>query len=182
MKSIRSNSFNLLIALFALASFQACHTKKLVEKPAAPVAAAEPPKPAAPVIAAQPKPVDQPKTMTVAPAPTPNYNFTNIQFEFNSGILKTDSYPVLDKAATTMKMDQSVKFMLKGYASIEGTEQHNMELSVDRANAVKAYLVNSGVNVNNIVANGYGTKNPIADNNTEAGKELNRRVEIHLQN
>jgi OOP family OmpA-OmpF porin len=179
MKSIKSKFVNSLFILFAVASLQACHTKKLVQKPA-PVA--EMAKPAPVVAAVQPKPVDKPTVMTPPPVAKPDYNFSNIQFEFNSGILKTDSYPVLDKAATEMKINPSVKFILKGYASIEGTEKHNMELSVDRANSVKSYLVNSGVNVNNILANGYGTKDPIADNDTETGKVLNRRVEIHLEN
>jgi OOP family OmpA-OmpF porin len=57
-----------------------------------------------------------------------------------------------------------------------------MELSVDRANAVKAYLINSGVSSDNISTQGYGEANPVADNTTEAGRILNRRVEISKQN
>jgi len=53
-----------------------------------------------------------------------------------------------------------------------------MSLSVDRANAVKAYLVNSGVNPDILIAKGFGQSNPIADNSTEEGRVLNRRVEI----
>jgi len=161
---------------------QSCKPKKILEKPAAPPVAETPmPAPAPRPVAVQAKPVDQPTTSAVAPAPKPDYNFTNIQFEFNSGILKTNSYPALDKAAVAMKMDPSVKFILKGYASIEGTEEHNMMLSVDRANAVRSYLINSGVNGDNIVAKGYGTADPISSNTTETGKALNRRVEIKLQ-
>jgi OOP family OmpA-OmpF porin len=80
-----------------------------------------------------------------------------------------------------MKKDPSVKFIVNGYASIEGTEQHNMVLSQDRANSVKAYLVNSGIPAANLITKGNGTANPIADNNTEAGRILNRRVEIKKQ-
>ena len=83
-----------------------------------------------------------------------------------------------NKAAAEMKKDPSVKFKLSGYASAEGTDEHNMQLSKDRANAVKAYLVNSGVSVNNLDADGYGEANPIADNTTEAGRVINRRVEM----
>jgi OOP family OmpA-OmpF porin len=81
-----------------------------------------------------------------------------------------------------MKMDPSVKFILKGFASKEGTYEHNIILSEDRANSVKAYLVNSGVSSANLTTKGYGIKHPIADNSTEAGRILNRRVEIHKQN
>jgi OOP family OmpA-OmpF porin len=171
MKFLKSNLAATLIIALALSTFQACKTKKLAQQPApvkpaeqpAPVAVTPPPAPAAPVS---------------APAPKPDYSFNNIQFDFNSSVLKTESYPILDKAALNMKMDPSVKFSLSGYASIEGTEEHNMQLSEDRANSVKQYLVNSGVSADNLTAKGYGTANPIGDNNTEAGRELNRRVAI----
>jgi OOP family OmpA-OmpF porin len=53
-----------------------------------------------------------------------------------------------------------------------------MILSTDRANSVKTYLVNAGVNAANITVKGFGTSNPIADNSTEEGRILNRRVEV----
>jgi OOP family OmpA-OmpF porin len=176
MKFIKSN-IPLLLILAALISLQACKAKKLVQKPTPVVT--EPDKPAHVAPTPAPAPAPQPAP---APAPAPDYNFTNIQFEFNSGVLKTSSYPDLDKAAEQMKTDPTAKFTLKGYASAEGTDAHNMELSVDRANAVKAYLVNSGVSGDNITAKGYGESNPIADNKTEDGRVLNRRVEISKQN
>ena len=80
-----------------------------------------------------------------------------------------------------MKKDPSVAFILKGYASAEGTDAHNMALSVDRANSVKAYLVNSGVSTANLTTKGFGEANPVADNGTEAGRIINRRVEIKKQ-
>ena len=129
-----------------------------------------------------PPPPPQPPAPTPAPvAPAkPDYNFSNIQFEYNSGVLTTSSYPVLDKAAAQMKIDPSAKFMLSGFASAEGNPEHNMSLSADRANAVKVYLINSGVNGSNLTAKGYGEANPVADNTTEEGRVLNRRVEIKL--
>jgi OOP family OmpA-OmpF porin len=176
MKFIRSSFAPFAMMLLALASLQACKAKKIIQKPA-PVAQTPPPPPAAPVKHT----VEPPKPKPI-PVEKPDYNFSNIQFEFNSGILKTSSYPILDKAAAAMKMDASVKFNLNGYASIEGTEAHNLQLSKDRANAVKEYLINSGVSADNLTSTGYGTKNPIADNSTESGKVLNRRVEIHKTN
>jgi OOP family OmpA-OmpF porin len=176
MKIIRSCIYPAII-LFALVSLNACKAKKL------------PPKPTPPPVAETPPPVQKPAPTPPPPAPTPpppvakpDYNFGKIQFEFDSGILKTDSYPVLDKAAAEMKKDPSVTFVLNGYASAEGTADHNMELSVQRANAVKAYLVNSGISNATLTAKGFGEANPVADNTTDAGKILNRRVEIKLQN
>jgi len=80
-----------------------------------------------------------------------------------------------------MKKDASVKFVLNGHASAEGTDAHNMALSIERATSVKTYLVNSGVSADNLIVKGYGDKKPIADNSTEAGRAKNRRVEIKKQ-
>jgi OOP family OmpA-OmpF porin len=173
MKLLRAVYFSSLI-LSAAVLMQACHAKKPVVTPAAPVAETPPPPPPAP----KPAPV-QAATPPPAPAPAPpNYNFSNIQFEFNSGILKTDSYPSMDKAAAEMKKDPTVKFVLNGNASAEGTDAHNMALSIERATSVKAYLVNSGVSGDNLTVKGYGDKVPVADNSTEEGRVKNRRVEI----
>jgi OOP family OmpA-OmpF porin len=174
MKFLRALYFSVFV-LSAVVLLNACKAKKVAQTPA-PVAEATTP---APVETPKPAPVaEAPKP---APAPIvekPNYNFANIQFEFNSGILKTASYPIMDKAVTEMKKDPSVKFMLNGNASAEGTDAHNMALSVERATAVKSYLVNSGISADNLVVKGYGDKNPVADNTTEAGRVRNRRVEI----
>jgi OOP family OmpA-OmpF porin len=147
----------------------------MIQKPA-PVA--ETTKPATPVQQAKPA---APPVQPPAPVAKPDFSFANIQFEFDSDVLKTASYPTLDKVASEMKMNPSIKLNLNGYASIEGTEAHNMILSQDRANSVKDYLVNSGVSSANLITKGYGTANPVAANNTDAGKVLNRRVEIHKQ-
>jgi OOP family OmpA-OmpF porin len=175
MKQLRSY-FLPAIIVCAVAVLPACKSKKLVQKPA-PVAETTP----APAPEPTPAPAPAPEP---APAPVvekPDYNFKNIQFEFNSGILKTEAYPILDKAAAEMKKDPSVKFALNGNSSAEGTDEHNMSLSIERANAVKTYLVNSGVNIDVLTAKGFGETKPIADNKTEEGRALNRRVEIKKQ-
>jgi OOP family OmpA-OmpF porin len=166
------------ITLSAVITLQACKAKKVVQPtPVAEVA----PQPA-PVETPKPAPAPVAQQETPPPVEKPDYNFSNIQFEFNSGILKTESYPIMDKAASAMKKDPSVRFVLNGNASAEGSAEHNMSLSVERANAVKAYLVNSGVSANSLEAKGYGESKPVADNTTEAGRTLNRRVEIKKLN
>jgi OOP family OmpA-OmpF porin len=85
-----------------------------------------------------------PKPDTSLAAATAATAYSNIQFEFDSSVLRTSSYPVLD--ATSADLRSSGKSVeLDGYASSEGTAAHNMRLSKDRANSVKTYLVNSGV-------------------------------------
>ncbi|MGJ1322132.1 OmpA family protein [Sphingobacterium faecium] len=100
-----------------------------------------------------------------------------IQFEFDSSVLKTQSYATLDKVAKEVR-DNNSSVTLDGYASAEGSEAYNLSLSKDRANAVKQYLVNAGVASSKITANGYGEANPVASNATEEGRVQNRRVEI----
>ena len=108
----------------------------------------------------------------------PTFNYKNIQFEFNSSVLKTSSYPILDEIAREIKKYPSMQFNLNGHSSEEGTDIRNMTLSVDRANAVKSYLVSSSIDGNTLVAKGFGESVPLQSNETEGGRELNRRVEI----
>ncbi|HEY0769867.1 MAG TPA: OmpA family protein, partial [Sphingobacteriaceae bacterium] len=102
----------------------------------------------------------------------------NIQFEFDSSVLRTSAYPVLDKVSADMRANSGMSITLGGHASSEGTDEYNMNLSRDRANSVKTYLVNSGIASSRITTQAYGERQPIASNATEAGRSQNRRVEI----
>lgn len=190
-----TRSLMVLTATFLLASvlFTACKSKKMVTPPPPPVEAAPvaPPPPPAPA----PEPdsdtdgvVDSkdncpnqagPASNNGCPEP-PKINFTTqtILFEFNSAVLKTSSYPVLDEISKVMKQFPEEQFNLDGHSSLEGTEARNMTLSVDRANAVKNYLVTSGVNTNNLTTQGFGETMPVNSNETETERQANRRVEI----
>lgn len=115
-----------------------------------------------------------------APEPTATTSsltgFETIQFEFNSSVLKTEAYPTLDKLSSVLR-ENGGKVTVNGYASSEGTAAYNLKLSKDRANSVKTYLVNSGVNSSQVATKGHGEANPIASNDTEEGRIQNRRVE-----
>ncbi|WP_026897262.1 OmpA family protein [Daejeonella oryzae] len=104
--------------------------------------------------------------------------YNNIQFEFNSSVLRTSAYPTLDKLSAEVRANSAMQIQLDGHASAEGTEEYNMQLSKDRANSVKTYLVNSGVDASKISTRGYGESRPVASNATEAGRSQNRRVEF----
>ncbi|WP_407429889.1 OmpA family protein [Arcticibacter sp.] len=178
MKFAKSSLLPVIISLIALTTFQACKTKKagigtnpygtIKEEPEAekPEAPAPEPKKTEPVA----EPVKE----------SPDFNFRNIQFEFNSVVLKTVSYPILDKAATEMKKDVNVRFIINGHSSTEGSAEHNMSLSRDRANSVKTYLVNAGIGESRLTTKGYGETKPITNNDTEESRALNRRVEIEI--
>jgi OOP family OmpA-OmpF porin len=103
--------------------------------------------------------------------------YSNIQFEFDSSVLRTSSYPVLDATSADLRASgKSVE--VDGFASSEGTAAHNLSLSKDRANSVKTYLVNSGVAAKSVKVKGFGETQPIADNSTEEGRSTNRRVQF----
>lgn len=104
-------------------------------------------------------------------------SYPNIQFEFDSSVLKTESYSTLDKLSSELRSTGG-SVTLEGHASAEGSEAYNLTLSKDRANSVKTYLVNSGVAADKVLTNGYGEDRPIASNATEEGRVQNRRVEI----
>lgn len=173
MKLTKSIVMPALVGLISL-SLYSCKTKKMVAKPApAPVkeAPAEPKQPETPA----PAPA---KETPAAPVEKPNFNFRNVQFEFNSDVLKTSSYATLDQVIAEIKKEPSATFILNGHSSAEGSATRNQSLSVDRANSVKTYLVNGGLNGDNFTIKGHGESQPVADNKTEAGRILNRRVEI----
>ncbi len=121
-------------------------------------------------------PIVFPKQDTVASAPTAGA-YSNIQFEFDSSVLRTSSYPALDATSADLRTSGSA-VEVQGFASSEGTAAHNLKLSRDRANSVKTYLVNSGVAASKITVKGFGETQPIADNSTEDGRVLNRRVQF----
>lgn len=112
------------------------------------------------------------------PKPGEAKAYSNIQFEFDSSVLRTSSYPVLDATSADLRSNAGSKIELDGFASSEGTAAHNMRLSKDRANSVKTYLVNSGVDAKRVKVKAFGETHPIADNSTEEGRILNRRVEF----
>ena len=163
--------------LFVAFSFS-CAPKRMTVHPAAEVERED----STPVVVekAAPAPVKQETAVTPVAAEKPNYDFTDIQFEYDSHVLKTDSYRVLDRIAREILKDENAKFIIDGHASIEGTAEYNMTLSIDRANAVKVYLVNSGVRAANLQTQGYGAPRPTASNETESGRARNRRVEVRL--
>jgi OOP family OmpA-OmpF porin len=170
-------TYPFVILLTVFVSMQACKSKKMAVQPNAVV---ETVKKEEPVKEKEPEPAPVEEKEEEPVVEKPNYNFKNILFEFDSGVLKTASYSVLDQIVREMKKDPSVKFTINGHASLEGSAEHNMALSVDRANAVKLYLVNAGISPDNLTAQGFGATKPVATNETEEGRSQNRRVEIKL--
>jgi outer membrane protein OmpA-like peptidoglycan-associated protein len=103
---------------------------------------------------------------------------------FRSGSAEIDprSHEVLDAVVDIMKSHSQIKRVrIEGHTDNQGERDYNIQLSQSRAEAVRAYLVNAGINADRLSARGYGPDEPIADNDNAEGREINRRVEFHVQ-
>jgi outer membrane protein OmpA-like peptidoglycan-associated protein len=105
-----------------------------------------------------------------------------VQFEYNSAKILEVSHSLLDEVAKVIKEHPQIKLIeVQGHASAEGSDDYNLKLSDKRANAVMKYLTGkAGIDKAMLQAKGYGETVPIADNESEEGKEKNRRVEFHI--
>ncbi len=105
-----------------------------------------------------------------------------IQFEFDSAKILPVSHDLLNEVAQVIKDNPRIKKIeIQGHASSEGSDAHNLKLSDQRAKAVMKYLTTKGgVNKDTLTAKGYGETQPIASNDTEEGREKNRRVEFMI--
>ena len=103
-----------------------------------------------------------------------------IQFEKASDRIMEVSHDLLNEVAQVIKDNPQIKKIeIQGHASAEGSDSYNLNLSDKRAKSVRKYLVTKGgVGDKVLTAKGYGEKAPIADNETEEGREKNRRVEF----
>jgi outer membrane protein OmpA-like peptidoglycan-associated protein len=106
---------------------------------------------------------------------------SDILFDIDSAVLRESARGSLDEAARIFLDYPKTAIVVQGHTDSTGTEAHNMELSERRANAVVAYVIDRGVDAARITAVGYGEGHPIADNNTLAGRSLNRRVDLLLK-
>jgi len=103
-----------------------------------------------------------------------------ILFDLGKATIKPQSAETLDNIVKVLNDFKNAKFSVEGYTDSTGNKAKNIKLSEERAYSVKAYLVEKGINPARLSAKGFGPENPIADNKTKKGRELNRRVEINL--
>ncbi|NTV94101.1 MAG: TolC family outer membrane protein [Thiobacillus sp.] len=104
-----------------------------------------------------------------------------VHFEYNSAKLRKDSFPVLDQAAAKMQENPEIEVEIAGHTDYNNTYAYNQRLSEARAKAVMDYIVSKGIAANRLYAMGFGETQPIADNTTEEGQAVNRRVEFRVR-
>ena len=102
----------------------------------------------------------------------------SITFSFDDATLNSSFKPTLDKLASTMNQYNQNTITIAGHTDSQGSASYNMGLSRDRAYSVANYLTARGVASNRINVVAYGESRPVATNNTETGRQQNRRVEL----
>jgi OOP family OmpA-OmpF porin len=101
-------------------------------------------------------------------------------FDFNKSVIKPEAKAKLDDLVDKIKAVNLEVIIAVGHTDAVGSDAYNQKLSMRRSNAVKAYLINKGVDKTRIYTEGKGEKQPVADNGTKAGRSKNRRVEIEV--
>lgn len=106
---------------------------------------------------------------------------SNITFDFDSYLLKSEFKPVLDSVVLVLNEFESTLITVEGHTDSKGSEAYNQKLSENRALSVSDYLIGKNVKKQRLAAVGKGELDPVADNKTINGRALNRRVELTLE-
>lgn len=104
-----------------------------------------------------------------------------IQFETGRAVIKPISYPIMDAIVKVMKDNPSYKLIIGGHTDNVGSDETNMTLSKDRADAVANYVITKGINPLRLSSSGFGEGTPVDTNDTAAGRTRNRRVEFKVE-
>jgi outer membrane protein OmpA-like peptidoglycan-associated protein len=109
------------------------------------------------------------------------YSIGKVHFATSKDLIQKRSHPILDNVAAVLLAHPEVgKIRVEGHTDSRGRAAYNRDLSQRRAQAVAKYLIKKGVDASRLAAKGYGPDQPIADNETEEGREKNRRVEFRM--
>jgi len=105
----------------------------------------------------------------------------NVYFDFDSHVIRPESFPELDKISEMLLDNPNLHMTIDGHTCSMGSDEYNFGLSNRRAGAIVNYLLEKGVLATNLEHHGYGESRPKVPNDTEAHRELNRRVEFELK-
>lgn len=133
-----------------------------------------------------PEPVAEPEPMP-EPEPAPVQEFepvtlsSDVTFAFDSSELRPGAEYELNQVAATLNDNPEIRVTIAGHTDSIGSNQYNLGLSQERADSVASYLMSQGVAGDRMRTVGYGEERPVATNETDEGRALNRRVEIMSQ-
>jgi outer membrane protein OmpA-like peptidoglycan-associated protein len=112
--------------------------------------------------------------------PKVDFQASDVTFQSGKAILLPAGKKELDVLVDLLKKNPTVRISLEGHTDNSGTDKVNDPLSAKRAAAAEAYLISKGIDADRMDTAGFGSKVPVADNKTAAGKKLNRRVEVKV--
>jgi len=112
--------------------------------------------------------------------PPTTFELEDVHFESGKAELRRSSYDRLDELVAYLKNKPSVKIEIAGHTDNVGNKQDNKQLSQERAQVVKNYLLENGIDEKRLRAKGYGESEPIATNDTPEGRQQNRRTEVRI--
>ena len=112
--------------------------------------------------------------------PTFNPIDKDILFEFDKSIVKRESFAELESIINILNSRPNMKISLKGHTDAVGPDAYNIKLSKNRVAAVREFLLSNGIEDDRILIEALGEKVPVAENNSEAGRKKNRRVEVRF--
>lgn len=101
-----------------------------------------------------------------------------VTFEFDSATLTPNARTVLQRIVRDLEYHSDVTVQIRGHTDSIGSAEYNRQLSQDRADAVKEFLVEQGIDADRITTKGFGYSKPVASNDTEKGRQINRRIEM----
>ena len=105
---------------------------------------------------------------------------SNITFATGQSYITSGFHETLDAIARVLNKYEKTLLSIEGHTDSQGAEQFNQDLSEQRADSVKQYLVNQNILSDRLRTTGYGESSPVSDNATAQGRALNRRVEIQI--
>ena len=104
--------------------------------------------------------------------------FEDVHFDFDRFNLRPDALKILDEAITRLQANPTLNVTIEGHCDSVGTAEYNLALGERRSNSVRDYLVSRGITMNRLRTVSYGEERPIADNDTAAGRAMNRRAHL----
>lgn len=126
-------------------------------------------------------PVDEKGCAKKAKPARPAIILKGVNFASDSAVLSPGAKVILSEVAGTLGQYEDIKIEVRGHTDNRNTYEYNMELSKNRAAAVKGYLVDKGIDAARITTMGFGERKPIATNDTPEGMAQNRRVELKIK-
>ena len=155
-----------------------CTSRDLLGKPCpVPAQIAAAPEPVA-VAPAAPAPAYVAPAPTPAPTPPQKLVLEGVNFDFDKATLRQEDIAIIDRDVTSLDKWGNVNIEVAGHTDSRGSDAYNMNLSQQRAEAVRNYLVSKGIAADRLSAKGYGESQPVAGNVTDEDRFKNRRVEL----